>query len=378
MTLYSQGLTFQTWTKLYHNATIKKIITPQQAYIIQQEFKTLENTPLGQEIAPQQHPLNKFTSKFQVFTNKIIGKLPPVFSKPINYIFHPIKSIKSWIGKTIGKRIGIKIYKAFAKKITNKTARLIVKTLIRKGIKKASKFLIKLGLKASLHLAAESVNSIAPGVGLILDAVLTVGMFVIEKTVEKIYNTIQNIAESIWGEKIKARDIFAVPVAGLAGITSVLTSLGTATVAAASSAGTTIAISAFAGIFIYLTAFTIAPLLSTIAQLESASLSNGITSGCANTDNIFIYQCNPLWAYTFCNQCSTSDHCHICHSGCGTAAMTMILNAFGASANVVDIWHKQHAIGGYGYNEMNPPYTDCLTNNRESLSNFNRRQFKRR
>jgi len=270
--LYGQGLTSKTWAKLYKNARIQKLVSPRQAYIFNQQLKTLDQSQLGREIKPQ--PLTGFTRRFQAFTNKISGKLPSGFTKPLNYLLHPIQSIKGWFAKKIGQHLGRKIYKAFAKKIKNKTARLIAKTLLRKGLKQGVKTLIKLGIKGGLQLAAQATNVI-PGLGLIIAA----GIEIISFVGKKIIGGIQNLARSIWGEKLKTRDLLALPAMAAAGIGSIFTSLGTATVAAAGSAGATIAISAAAGIFIYLTAFTVAPLISTIAQLESQpGLSYNITS----------------------------------------------------------------------------------------------------
>ena len=264
--LYSQGLTYQQWAKIYQKAQIP----PRQAYELHQQLKSLDNSQLGKEIS---EPLTKSARRFQTFTNKVSSKLPQKIGKPFNKIFHPVQSIKSWFGKQIGKRLGVKIYKAFAKKVTNKTARLVAKTLLREGIKAGAKTLIKLGLKAGLT---------ATGIGAIVVAGLEIGSFILKK----IIGGIQNIAQSIWGEKIKTRDLLALPALAVAGIGSVFAALGTATVAAAGSAGATVAISAIAGVFIYITAFTVAPLISTIAQLESEPFYNYSFTGTPSSPSV--------------------------------------------------------------------------------------------
>ena len=257
--LYDQGLKTETWTKIYQNPKTKQIISSKQSHLIRQQLRVLDNSKLGQEI---NKPLTGSARRFQTFVNKVSGKLPSRFTKPLKFILNPSKSIKGLIGKRAGKLMGRKIYKAFAKKVTNKTARLVAKTLLRQGLKQGSKALIKLGLRGAL-LAGEAAVS-ATGVGLIVvvafEAVAFIG--------KKVIGGIQSIAKSIWGEKIKSRDLLAFPLAGLAGLSTLLAGLGAATVAAASSAAGTIAISAAAGIFLYITAFTVAPLISTIAQLE--------------------------------------------------------------------------------------------------------------
>lgn len=289
--LYSQGLTAETWTQTYlKSKTLQKNISHRQAHYVHQQINKISQSELGQEILK---PLNKTGHLFQTFTNKIAGKLPKGFNKYLNYTLHPVQSIKGFIGKRIGKSLGRRIYKAFARKITNKTARLVAKTLLRKGIKQGTKILIKEGAKqVAKALLKEGVKQgvkvifniaidaglltaegalAATGVGIplaILVFVLQVALFVVKFIVKKAFQLGANLAKSIWGEKIKARDFLALPAAGLLAVTSALAGLGAATAAAASSAVGTVAISAAAGIFLYITAFTVAPLISTIAQLE--------------------------------------------------------------------------------------------------------------
>ncbi|MBU1199906.1 hypothetical protein KJ953_00050 [Patescibacteria group bacterium] len=268
--LKAMGLDSVQWVKLYQNTSIQKLIPPKQAYAINQQFKSLDNSQLGKEIA---QPLGKVGRFFQTFTNKISGKLPQNFTRPLNYIFHPIQSIKGWLGKKTGQYIGKKLYKAFAKKVTNKTARLVAKTLLRQGLKKGVKFLAKQGLKRGLQLAIQAANVI-PGLGLVLAVAIEVGSFIIEKTIGFAIKAFKNAWRSITGDdfdpKIALGSLAALPVIAATGIAGFFSTIGTATVAAASSAAGVIVASAVAGIFIYIVAFTVAPLISTIAQLESA------------------------------------------------------------------------------------------------------------
>ena len=262
--LYSQGLTYQQWSKIYQ----KTGVSPQQAYVVNQQLKSLDNSNLGREIT---QPLGKAGRAFQTLTNRFSSKLPSGFTKPLNYILHPVQSIKGWFGKQVGKRIGVKIYKAFARKVTNKTARLVAKTLLREGIKAGAKTLFKEGAK----LAAKTLAKFGIEAGLLAGGVtapIALIMLALDAVVfvaKKIWGGVQNIAQSIWGEKIKARDVLALPAMAIASGSAILASLGTATVAAASSAAGVVAAAAAAGVFLYITAFTVAPLISTIAQLES-------------------------------------------------------------------------------------------------------------
>jgi murein DD-endopeptidase MepM/ murein hydrolase activator NlpD len=259
--LKALGLDSKQWTNIYKNAKIQKMVSPQQAYSTQQQLKSLDNSQLGKEIT---QPLGKASRGFQNLTNKLSGKLPKGFTKSLNFVLHPVQSAKGWLGKKAGQYIGKKIYKAFAKKITNKTARLVARTLLKEGVKTGAKTLIKLGLKGGLQLAAQAANAI-PGLGIILAIGIEVGSFVLKKTV----GAIQSVAQSVFGEKIKARDFLALPIAAVATTGAILGGLGAVTVAAASSAVGVVAASIAAGVFLYITAFTVAPLISTIAQLES-------------------------------------------------------------------------------------------------------------
>lgn len=46
--------------------------------------------------------------------------------------------------------------------------------------------------------------------------------------------------------------------------------------------------------------------------------------------------------------------------------MTMILNSFGLSDSVVNVWNQQHGLGGYVYTS-GAPYQGCMGDNNNSL-----------
>ena len=87
-----------------------------------------------------------------------------------------------------------------------------------------------------------------------------------------------------------------------------------------------------------------------------------ITSTCASTNGIFVWQSDPSWGNVKSPNHPEYDHCTIGLCGCGSASTTMILNSFGANTDVVSVWNRQHEIGGYVYQldpETNHYY--CMT-----------------
>lgn len=380
---YNQGLTSQDIDLIIEQPTAR--LTPsqhQQLLLVKSQLVHLEQSSPSSDIRPT--PLPKITQFFHRSPlGKILNYLPSNrFTKTLKVILHPRSAIKSYIGHHIGKRLAVSFYKKFATHITNKSARFVVKSVLRQGVnaglKTSAKLLTK---KAATWLATKGITLGAEaaigstGVGLIVVAAIEIGKIAI-KVVKKGIDFIQSTAVSIWGEKIKTRDLIAAPAVFFAtvaaGFAAAISVTASAMAAAATSAGLTIGISAAIAGLLYLTAFTAAPLISTIAQLESTPGANfGISNTCAETENIFIYQGNPAWSNTFCKQCSPSGNCNIGGSGCGSASMTMILKSFGANVNVKQVWHLQHSLRGYVYTTVSKPYIGCGTDNNNSLKVLN-------
>ena len=376
---YNQGLTSQDIDTLTTQPTIRLSSSQQQRLLlVKARLLQLEQSSPSPEIQPQSpSSLTQFFHRLPF--GKALNYIPSGrFTKTLQVVLHPRSAISSYLGRRYGKRLAISFYKRFASKITNKSARFVAKSVLRQGLKggleTASKLLTK---KATTWLASKGIALGAEaalgstGVGLIAVAAIEVGKFAI-KIVKKGINSLQSVAVSLWGEKIKAQDILTAPLAFFAtlasGFTAAVSLAGSAMATAATSAGLTIGISAAIAFLLYLTAFTTAPLISTIAQLQSSTSSSfGISTTCATTDNIFIYQGDPRWSKTFCQQCSSSGNCNIGGSGCGSASMTMILNSFGANTNVKDVWHLQHSLHGYVYTTIAKPYLGCGTDNNNSL-----------
>lgn len=111
-----------------------------------------------------------------------------------------------------------------------------------------------------------------------------------------------------------------------------------------------------------------------------ASLSENteveIMNSCAGIEGVHIYQSDPAWSGYSCQnarpdvspQCTAANTtCKIGPSGCGSASMTMILNAFGAQTGVKDVWDEQHRLGGYVYDSLGE-LPGCMTDNNNSLN----------
>lgn len=373
---YNQGLTPQDVDQIINQPTAR--LTPEQHHQLlltkSQLIRVQQSTSLP-DIKPQTLSQTKnFLSRLPF--SKLLNRFSSTpLTRTINTILHPRLATQSWLGRRIGKRLAISFYKKFTQQITNKTARFAVKSVLRQGLRKGLQTTISALTKKGATLAAEAAlttseaAAASTGIGVIIPIVIE-GIKFVAKGIKKTFQSLQSVSVSLWGQKLKARDLVAAPIVFVgtifAGFTSAISFTASAMASAATSVGLTIAISSAIAGLLYLTAFTAAPLISTIAQLESTSFS-GISSSCANTEGIFIYQGNPAWSGTFCSQCSTSGTCNIGGSGCGSASMTMILNAFGANTGVKEVWHQQHSLGGYAYTTTTPPYTGCGTDNSDSL-----------
>lgn len=383
---YNQGLTSQDIDLIIEQPTAR--LTPsqhQQLLLVKSQLVHLEQSSPSSDIRPT--PLPKITQFFHRSPlGKVLNYLPSNrFTKTLKVILHPRSAIKSYIGHRVGKHLVVSFYKKFATHITNKSARFVVKSVLRQGVSAGLKTSAKLLTKKAatwlaskgITLAAEGIiGGLTGGLGTIIIEAAKIVIKIVTKVAKKIYNNLQSAAVSIWGEKIKARDIIAAPAVFFAtiaaGFTTAISVTASAMAAAATSAGLTIGISAAIAGLLYLTAFTAAPLISTIAQLESTPGANfGISNTCAETENIFIYQGNPAWSNTFCKQCSPSGNCNIGGSGCGSASMTMILKSFGANVDVKQVWHLQHSLKGYVYTTISKPYIGCGTDNNNSLKVLN-------
>lgn len=101
-------------------------------------------------------------------------------------------------------------------------------------------------------------------------------------------------------------------------------------------------------------------LFSSLYDKTQESSSSGtigqVTLSCAKIDGVHLLQMDPRWAFRTCaavrpeiSVCHAPTSCTIGASGCGSTSATMILNSFGASADLPTVWDTQHKNNGYAY-----------------------------
>lgn len=282
--LFSLGLDV---TKLNHliatNPKLNAFVNTKVGKDIYQQVRyqlgKIAKSKLGEEIKNNIKPLSGISESLAGFYNRN----PAV--KVVKVVLDPIGSAKSWAGRMAGRQIGQHLIENSGSLLAKKLGSYLVEHGLQNGIKAfskaaAKKALIKAAtwaaLKLGISLTAESLNAIMPGLGLLVDIALQIAVWVTEKTIGAAYNAFQSAAESIYGEKIKARDVLAllaapVAVAATAGAVAFggfVFIVRTAQIAVVSAVG--IIISAVVTIGLYLGfAYLIAPMLSTLVQLDS-------------------------------------------------------------------------------------------------------------
>ncbi len=259
-------------------------------------------SPLAPEISPpRQTPSNRpnpQTSRTKGFVSTKLSQLKsivesrfsrlPIFGRYSQYVFHPYQSARNWLAKKIGERIARQILVRFSVPLMRwSIGRYAVQTITKEGFRRglglvssevkkriaqfiaaqlakgAAKVGIQIGVQAGLGAAAEGANVVVPGLGLILHALIIVAGLGIS-LIKKVYNKLQGIAVSIWGEKIKARDLIALPLLALITISQTAgTILALASTGTLITAGVSLAV---AGI-IYISAFNLGPIIGSLAQI---------------------------------------------------------------------------------------------------------------
>lgn len=303
--LFSLGLDV---TKLNHliatNPKLNAFVNTKVGKDIYQQVRyqlgKIAKSKLGEEIKNNIKPLSGISESLAGFYNRN----PAV--KVVKVVLDPIGSAKSWAGRMAGRQIGQHLIENSGSLLAKKLGSYLVEHGLQNGIKAfskaaAKKALIKAAtwaaLKLGISLTAESLNAIMPGLGLLVDIALQIAVWVAEKTIGAAYNAFQSAAESIYGEKIKARDVLALLAAPIAvAATAGAVAFGgfvfivrTAQIAVVSAAG--IIIGSIVTIGLYLGfAYLVAPMLSTLVQLDSvekvdysSSSTTPIIPGCPST-----------------------------------------------------------------------------------------------
>lgn len=259
------------------NSQLGKMLKEEPQFFdqVNRQAQILKQSPLFKDI---NESFSKPLAAFQNATNWITSKLPEGISKPLNVVLHPVQALQSWVGKKIGEKIVKEIGRVVVEKIGSEAVKKVAQTLIAEGLKKGLTTLaLEVGTALGLDLAAA-----ATGVGLPVAAVMLIVQAAVAAAVfigQAVLSNSKDWAETAVGGVVSVGAGAAGLVSGTAGL------LGVATVAT-TSAASTIIISTVIVIFLYLTSFTIAPILSTLVHLESglgplggASKDIGVSSG---------------------------------------------------------------------------------------------------
>jgi hypothetical protein len=268
------------------NPEVVKVMTILGLKIEEIEATTPPIQELGQRPTPSFHQeiyqgkSNRFRDFFQPIYNKFSSRLPVAISKPLNVIFHPIDSLKSWFGRRAGKAIA----KRLGKTVVGKAAG----ALLKNGVKQGVKWLIKQGIKGAAQLAAQALNVI-PGLGLLAGVIVEVGAFIGDKILKPLAKfalaPLLGIVTDIFGKPNLKEDIpaaFASIGVGLGSalgaIPTVLATASSAAFAATTAVGTTIIIASGITLVFYLAAFNMGPVIASLAQL-GMPITGGMGSG---------------------------------------------------------------------------------------------------
>lgn len=287
--LYASGITPEVFQKLREHATknpqsaINKIlIKPEitrQLFQAQRVISNIHHSPVnesGRNLGGEIKHRPNFFSRFQTLTNPIISRLPTRLSGPTNFIFHPIASIRSYVGRKTGQFVARQLLSRVVDRLGIQALKLAGQTLLEKGLAAGLKKLvtqaaISLAVKTGLITAAQALNVI-PGLGLVVGAAILVGSWLLEKLFKKP----QDIGMAPIAAVAALSGLTALPASAIQGavqtpsqLINSLAAAVTGAVVVGSSAAATILIATVIGLFLYLTAFTAAPLISTLAQLQS-------------------------------------------------------------------------------------------------------------
>jgi hypothetical protein len=271
----SKSPSFQTLLKNHKN----------QMALLRDQLEQLEGSRLHQDLAPDRlDQMNKFmqlstrdaalvgvggsygktlAKTYNSTIVQIMGQwAAPQLYPALNVIFHPIDKVKDYFAGQAAKAIERTLFGG--KVVAEMIGQLLVKGLAKLGI--------------NLALGAATA-----GVG-----------FVISFVADKLLKPLGDLAKDVFGEKVTLKDALIAPLSTFAILMSGLGSLLGATSILSSGVLGTFAASAILGLFMYITSFVMAPILSTIVHLESGSVGSATQP---YTGKI-IEGCNPIWPVT--------------------------------------------------------------------------------
>ncbi len=236
---------------------------------------------LVKEITPPSSsgPLRGLTDGYNRFTGSISGFLPGQAGQIFNLVTHPVQSFQGYLGRFVGNQLiaPIKdwIGQQVVGRIGNEVAKQAVEFVFKNGLKEGIKLIASEGLKRGIQIAAQALDFI-PG-GIVVSALITVAV----EGAFWLGGKALGALNSLWkntlggGEDFDVKPLIAAPLLAVGGLGAFL---GSATAVAVSSAAIIIMGSAFIGFILYITIIGVAPIISSLAQLESGL---GIQQGVA-------------------------------------------------------------------------------------------------
>jgi len=258
------------------------------------QIRKISQSLLGKEISQTSTRIGRTFGSVSKFFGRVSDKIPGGFGTVFRVIQDPWGTLRSWAGRKAGEFITRQLVQRLTNETLKKGAEMLLKNGLKETFKKlaqqaATKAAVKVGAKVGIKVALEAgaqVANVVPGLGLLLAVLIDISFWV----GEKIIGFTKALARSVYGEEVKTRDVLAIPAMGIAsfagGVVSFFSGLGTTTVVAASSAVGIITAGTLIVFFFYITSIVVAPLISTLVQLESTpktAYTGTILPGCPNT-----------------------------------------------------------------------------------------------
>ncbi len=246
----------------------------------------LHKSELGKQIQDGIKPVSGISAQ----VTGIYNKMSPATQTATKLIFNPRGTIYAWANKKIGEHIGKTLVKNAGSATVQKIGNFILNEGLQKGVSSfakatAEKLALEVAKKVGIAVVGDSlVGTVALALGIptggasiLIGIVIIIATEVVKATFGKVKKGLDSVWRQLgWGDEFKARDM-AAPVVALGGIAATAAALSFARFIAIRRA-TQIAIISAAGIIIFATAITtfyvafaylVAPILSTLVQLDS-------------------------------------------------------------------------------------------------------------
>lgn len=267
------GRLYQTHQDVFHQVRfqIKKLSGP--------------NSKIGQEIAKSLKPLGSLSGSLASFYNT-----HPGIQTVAKIALDPVGSAKSWASRQAGKRVGKHLIENSSHLLAKKFGGFLLEHGLKDGVSAftkaaAKKALVKAAtwaaLKLGISLSAESLNAIMPGLGLLVDVAAQILVYVAEKTIGWAWEQYKSFYREINGKEFEWKDALR-PVVALGGLAvsagasafgGLVLIVRTTQVAIVSAVGIVIGAVVTVGLYLGF-AYLVAPMLSTLVQLDSVEKVN--------------------------------------------------------------------------------------------------------